>query len=199
MSSTLKSLCALADPTRLRPIVLLFFHCACLVGFSASAADRGYVATVNPIATRAGLDALKAGGNAVDAAIAAAITLGVVDGYNSGLGGGCFLLIRLADGRILAIDGRETAPAAAKRDMFLRDGKADADLSQTGPLAAGVPGQLAALSYASTHFGKLPLRRLLEPAALIAEQGFAVDRSYARISPTKPRHCGSFPPVAPCC
>ncbi len=177
MSATLKFLRALAEPTRLRSIVLLS---ACVIGSSAFAADHGYVSTVNPIATRAGLDALKAGGNAVDAAIAAAVTLGVVDGYNSGLGGGCFLLLRLADGRVVAIDGRETAPAAATRDMFLRDGKADTDLSQTGPLAAGVPGQLAALTYASSHFGKLPLRRLLEPAALIAQQGFIVDGTYAR-------------------
>ncbi|RXM20435.1 gamma-glutamyltransferase, partial [Citrobacter sp. AAK_AS5] len=84
------------------------------------------------------------GGNAVDAAVAAALTLGVVDGHNSGIGGGCFMLIRRADGSILAIDGREMAPAAASRDMYLRAGKSDPTLSQTGALAAGVPGSLAA-------------------------------------------------------
>lgn len=162
-------------------------------GAPVMAADRGYVASVSPVATRAGLEALKSGGNAVDAAIATAITLGVVDGHNSGLGGGCFLLIRLADGRIFAIDGRETAPAAATRDMFLRDGKADVNLSQTGPLAAGVPGQLAALSYASTNFGKLPLRRLLEPAATIAEAGFRVDRGYARNLASSAEDLRKFP------
>jgi gamma-glutamyltranspeptidase / glutathione hydrolase len=177
MPEILKSLHAFAGPKRLRVIVLL---CAGLIGSPAFAADHGYVATVNPTATRAGLDALKAGGNAVDGAIAAALTLGVVDGYNSGLGGGCFLLIRLADGRVFAIDGRETAPAAATRDMFLRDGKAATDLSQTGPLAIGIPGQLAALSYASTNFGRLPIRQLLEKAADIADLGFILDRSYAR-------------------
>jgi len=164
-----------------------------LVVSQAWGADRGYVASVSPVATRAGLDALKAGGNAVDAAIATAITLGVVDGHNSGLGGGCFLLIRLADGRVFAIDGRETAPATATRDMFLRDGKADVNLSQTGPLAAGVPGQLAALSYASTNFGKLPLRRLLEPAAAIAEAGFTVDRGYARNLASSAEDLRKFP------
>ncbi len=164
-----------------------------LVVSQARGADRAYVASVSPVATRAGLDALKAGGNAVDAAIATAITLGVVDGHNSGLGGGCFLLIRLADGRVFAIDGRETAPATATRDMFLRDGKADVNLSQTGPLAAGVPGQLAALSYASTNFGRLPLRRLLEPAAKIAEEGFMIDRAYARDLATSAEELRRFP------
>ena len=68
------------------------------------------VATVNPVATDAGVAALDAGGNAVDAAIASALTLGVVDGFNSGIGGGCFILIHTADGKVIAIDGRETAP-----------------------------------------------------------------------------------------
>src|SRR5437870_8281571 len=101
---------------------------------------RGFVATVHPLATDAAVETFKRGGNAIDAAVAAALTLGVVDGHNSGIGGGCFLLIRLADGRLVAIDGRETAPAAATRDMFVRDGTAVPDLSLTGSLAAGVPG-----------------------------------------------------------
>src|SRR5947209_5210807 len=95
---------------------------------------RGIVATVHPLATDAAMAAFKKGGNAIDAAVAAALTLGVVDGHNSGIGGGCFLLMRLADGTLVAIDGRETAPAAATRDMFVRDGKAVPELSLTGPL-----------------------------------------------------------------
>src|SRR6187402_3769797 len=82
---------------------------------------KGAVASVHPLATDAGINALKRGGNAVDAAIATAITLGVVDGHNSGLGGGCFILIRAADGAVTAIDARETAPALATRDMYLKD------------------------------------------------------------------------------
>src|SRR6476469_5193968 len=117
--------------------------------------EHGFVASVNEIATRAGINAMKNGGNAVDAAVATALTLGVVDGYNSGIGGGCFMLIHLKDGKFLAIDGREMAPAAATRDMFLRDGKADTDLSQTGPLASGVPGALAAYDAAIHKAGKL--------------------------------------------
>src|SRR5262245_43712284 len=95
-------------------------------------AARGVVATVHPLASDAGVEAFKRGGNAIDAAVAAALTLGVVDGHNSGIGGGCFLLIRRANGDLVAIDGRETAPMAASRDMFMREGKVDSRLSQTG-------------------------------------------------------------------
>jgi len=137
------------------------------------------VATVHPLGTDAGIEALKRGGNAVDAAIAAALTLGVVDGRNSGIGGGCFILIRLADGRLVAIDGRETAPQAATRDMYLRDGKPQPELSLTGPLACGVPGALAAYDHAVRHHGRLTLHELLLPAAEIAERGFPLQASYA--------------------
>lgn len=137
------------------------------------------VASVQPLATEAGVAAFEAGGNAIDAAVATAVTLGVVDNHNSGLGGGCFILIHLADGTLVAIDGREEAPAAATRDMFLRDGEADPELSQTGPLAIGIPGALAAYDLAVTKYGKLPLKELLLPAAKIAEQGFPIDRIYA--------------------
>src|SRR3989441_7174786 len=81
---------------------------------------RGIVATVHPLATDAAIETFKNGGNAIDAAVAAALTLGIVDGQNSGIGGGCFVLIWPADGKFVAIDGRETAPAGATRDMFVR-------------------------------------------------------------------------------
>jgi gamma-glutamyltranspeptidase/glutathione hydrolase len=138
------------------------------------------VATVHPLATDAGVAAFERGGNAIDAAIAAALTLGVVDTPNSGIGGGCFILIRKADGTFAAIDGREVAPAAAERDMFVRDGQADPQLSQTGPLAVAVPGALAAYDAALAKHGKLALADLLRPAAEIAERGFPLDRVYAR-------------------
>ena len=130
-----------------------------------AAPRKGLVATVNPVATEAGLQALRDGGNEVDAAIACALTLGVVDGHNSGLDGGCFMTLRLADGRLITLDGREMAPAAATRDMFLRDGKVDSRLSQDGALSVGIPGEFATLAYASTNYGRLPLGRLLEAAA----------------------------------
>jgi gamma-glutamyltranspeptidase/glutathione hydrolase len=152
--------------------------------FALSAEDktfqRGVVATVQPVATIAGVNAFRRGGNAVDAAIAAAITLGVVDQHNSGLGGGCFILIRRANGKVLAIDGREMAPAAASRDMYLRAGKPQPELSQTGPLAVGTPGALAAYDLALQRAGRLKLADVVSPAADVAEEGFALDRNYAR-------------------
>ncbi len=143
--------------------------------------EHGAVASVNEIATRAGINALKHGGNAVDAAVATALTLGVVDGFNSGIGGGCFMLIRLQNGKFLAIDGREMAPAAATHDMFLRNGKADSDLSQLGALASGVPGSLAAYEAAIRQCGKIPFREHLLNAAKVAEDGFPVTRHYANV------------------
>ncbi len=154
----------------------------CCVGQASAGpatAKDGMVATVHPLATQAGIDAFKRGGNAIDAAVAAALTLGVVDTHNSGIGGGCFALIRLADGTVLALDGREMAPGKATRDMFIRDGKADPKLSQTGALAIGVPGSLAVYDYALKHGGKLTLADLIDPAALIAEQGFEIDAAFA--------------------
>ena len=142
-------------------------------------AAHGTVATVHPRGTDAGVQTLQRGGNAVDAAVAAALTLGVVDGRNAGIGGGCFILIRRADGSVVAIDGRETAPTAATRDMYLRDGKPEPELSLTGPLASGVPGALAAYDHALRHHGRLKLRDLLLPAAEIAETGFVIQPAYA--------------------
>lgn len=142
-------------------------------------AERGMVATVHPMATEAAVEVFRNGGNAIDAAVAAGLTLGVVDGYNSGIGGGCFIVIRSADGRIVAIDGREMAPAAAHAEMYIVDGKGDTSLSQMGALASGVPGALAAYSRAVEDFGKKPLKDLLATGIRIAEEGFPLTASYA--------------------
>lgn len=144
-----------------------------------SAEQTGVVATVHPLASDAGVNAFENGGNAVDAAIAAALTLGVVDNHNSGLGGGCFILIRTPDGKLLAIDGREEAPAAATSDMYVRNGEVVARLSTVGPLASGVPGALAAYELALEKAGELSLSDVVLPAAHIAEEGFPIDRIYA--------------------
>lgn len=158
---------------------------ACLVMpavFAAAPAQgtRGVVSSAHPLATQAGLDVLKAGGNAIDAAVAAGLTLGVVDGHNSGIGGGAFMLIRRANGEFVALDGREMAPAAAGRDMYLRNGKADTSLSQTGALASGVPGAVALYAQAVREYGRKRLAPLILPAAKIASDGFAIDAGYAR-------------------
>ena len=117
-----------------------------LILFSSplNSAPGGAVATVDPIATDAAIHVLKNGGNAFDAAVAVGLTLGVVNGYNSGIGGGCFVVVRLANGKVITLNGRARAPAKAHRDMYLRNGKADTNLSQTGALAIGVPGALKA-------------------------------------------------------
>src|SRR5882724_1427912 len=140
---------------------------------------NGMVTSVHPLATEAGVRVLQQGGNAVDATVAMALTLGVVDGENSGIGGGCFVLIRRPNGEVIAIDGRETAPVGASRDMFVRNGKALGQLSQTGALASGVPGCLAAYDFAVTHYGRKRLKELILPAADLAEKGFALSTGYA--------------------
>ncbi len=175
-------------------LILPFFCliCAGLCPCSLSAEDRlsghhhatsqtNMVATVDSHATQAAIAAMEDGGNAVDAAVAAALTLGVVDGYNSGIGGGCFILIRSADGKITAIDGRETAPAAAHRD-FYRDafGKLQPLASRNGPRAVGVPGALLALEEALKLHGKKSLSELILPAAKIADDGFEVSETLSK-------------------
>ncbi len=173
-----------AGKVRKRFFPLAFFCALCahlLAGLplGASVAERGMAATVHPLATDAAVDAMRRGGNAVDAIVAAGLTLSVVDSHNSGLGGGCFLVIRRANGEVVAIDGREIAPAKATRDMFLRDGKAVAELSQTGALASGVPGEVAAFHQAVTKFGKLPWKDHCLTTAKLADTGFPVTRTYA--------------------
>lgn len=138
---------------------------------------RGMVATVQALATDIGVKVLKEGGNAIDAAVASALALGVVDGHNSGIGGGCFILIRTGEGKVLAIDGRETAPGKATKEMFLKDGKPQPEWSQTGPLASGVPGALAAYQMALNKCGSKSLKDLVAPAKHLAAEGFEISRA----------------------
>ena len=140
---------------------------------------KGMVASVHPLATEAGVSALQRGGNAIDAAIAVGLTLGVVDSHNSGIGGGCFILIRRADGQFFAIDGREMAPSGASRDMYLRNGQPDPKLSQVGPLAVATPGAIAAYALALKQHGRLSLEDVILPAAKLAEDGFVINQPFA--------------------
>ncbi|MDG1890339.1 MAG: gamma-glutamyltransferase [Verrucomicrobiota bacterium] len=142
------------------------------------ASGKGVVAAGHPLAAEAGLAAFRKGGNAVDAAVATGLTLGVVDGFNSGIGGGCFLMIHTPQGEIIGLDGREMAPSEAHRDMYLLDGKVRRQASLTGALAVGVPGALAAFDVALDRYGRLSLQDLLLPAAEIAEKGFRVNQTF---------------------
>lgn len=165
--------------------------------FAADAAfPKHAIATVQPLATEAAQQAFEKGGNAIDAAIAAGLTLGVVDGHNSGIGGGCFFVIHAADGTVTCIDGRETAPAKAQRDMYLVGGKLDDEGSKTGALASGVPGYLKACAAAQTKHGKLKLADVLLPAAEIAEKGFPIDEVHARKLAATAAKLAKFPSSA---
>ncbi|MGQ0619094.1 MAG: gamma-glutamyltransferase [Panacagrimonas sp.] len=140
------------------------------------------IASAHPLATEAGLEILAAGGNAFDAAIAVSSTIAVVEPTGSGIGGGGFwLLHRAADRFETFIDGRETAPRAAHERMFLgADGKVNAAASRDGALAAGIPGEPAALDHLARTYGRLPLARSLGPAIRAAREGFACDDKLAR-------------------
>lgn len=142
------------------------------------------VASAHPIATQAGMKVLREGGNAFDAAVAVSATLAVVEPYSSGLGGGGFwLLHRAADGREVMIDGRERAPGAASRTMYQdRHGNVVPDRSINGPLAAGIPGEPAALVHMAEKYGRLPLSVSLAPAIRAARDGFPVDEHYRRLA-----------------
>ena len=140
---------------------------------SAKAADQTMIAAANPHAARAGADILKAGGSAIDAAIAAQMVLGLVEPQSSGIGGGGFLLhYNATSGAIESFDGRETAPASATGDLFR---KADGTLmswpeAASGGLSVGVPGLLRMLELAHRRHGRLPWARLFEPAIQLADR-----------------------------
>jgi len=153
-------------------------------GCSHSAPPAAAVASAHPTATRAGQAILAAGGNAFDAAVAVAATLAVVEPYSSGLGGGGFwLLHRAADGKEVMLDGREKAPMAATRDMYLdQNGQVVPGRSMDGPLAAGIPGVPAALVKLAREYGKLSLKQDLAPAIQAAREGFLVTEHYRRMA-----------------
>jgi gamma-glutamyltranspeptidase/glutathione hydrolase len=141
---------------------------------------HGMVASSDRIASNVGLEVLKRGGNAVDAAVAVALALAVTHPSAGNLGGGGFMLIRMADGRAAAIDYRETAPQKASHDMYLGpDGKLVPNLSTAGYLASGVPGTVSGISLALSKFGKLGWPDVVEPARKLATDGFPVSYSLA--------------------
>ncbi|MDX9898927.1 MAG: gamma-glutamyltransferase [Spirochaetia bacterium] len=138
---------------------------------------KGVVAAAKPEASQVGIDILKRGGNAVDAAVATAFALGVLEPNASGLGGGGFMIIKLAKmPEAVVIDFRETAPAAATPDMFKygADGKVIGNASVVGGLASGVPGEVAGLLYALENYGKFKRDRVIAPSIELAEKGIPV-------------------------
>lgn len=160
----------------MRRAAALLLALAGLLPTGVLAEGRVAVAAAHPLATEAGLDVLAAGGNAFDAAVAVSAALAVVEPTGSGLGGGGFWLLGEGDtGRTVMVDGRETAPGAATADMY-RDAGDRASLD--GPLAAGIPGEPAALAHISRRYGDLPLSRALAPAIRLAREGFRIGQDY---------------------
>ena len=162
------------------PFIALCLLTFALPGFSFSpvAVRRGMVVSSEPLASEVGAGILRAGGNAVDAAVAVGFALAVTHPAAGNLGGGGFMLIRLASGEAVVVDYREQAPAAATRNLYLdAHGELIPEASTVGVRAAGVPGTVAGLALAEQKFGKLGLARVLAPAIHLAKRGFPV--SYA--------------------
>lgn len=144
-------------------------------GKSAPFAEHAMVVSASKLASDAGVEILREGGNAVDAAVATGFALAVVHPEAGNLGGGGFMLIRMADGRTAALDYREMAPMSASRDMYIGpDGRFNGG-SLKGPLASGVPGSVAGMTEALAKWGKLPLSTVIAPAIRLASDGFVVD------------------------
>lgn len=158
-------------------------------------ARHAMVASDHGLATQVGVDILRRGGNAVDAAVAVGYALAVTLPTAGNLGGGGFMLIHDAKtGRDSAIDFRETAPASAARDMFLDPrGEPDPRLSRHSHIAVGVPGTVAGLEHARKQFGRLPLGRLIAPAERLARRGFVVGDQLARQLDKRQDELGRWP------
>lgn len=143
-------------------------------------AESAMVVSPHPLSTKAGLDILQQGGNAVDAVIAVQFAMAVVYPRAGNLGGGGFMVLRQADGRVASLDYREKAPAGAHRDMYLDSlGQVIDGLSTEGHLAAGVPGTVDGMFAAHERYGKLPMSTLLAPAIRLAREGFRVTQEEA--------------------
>ena len=146
------------------------------------AKEKGLVVSAHPLASEAGAQILKKGGNAFDAAIATQFALAVVYPQAGNIGGGGFLVGYTKDGEKISLDYRETAPKNASRDMYLDEkGKANTDLSQNGRLAVGVPGSVSGMFYTHQKFGKLPMSVLIQPAIDLAQKGFALTEREANL------------------
>jgi gamma-glutamyltranspeptidase/glutathione hydrolase len=145
-------------------------------------AEHGMVVTAQHLATEAGVEVLRAGGNAVDAAVAVGYALAVVYPAAGNLGGGGFLTLQMADGRKTSFDFREKAPLAARADMYLdAQGKVREGASTQGHLAVAVPGTVAGLELALARYGTLPRARVIAPAIRLAREGYELDEGDVRM------------------
>lgn len=157
--------------------LILGLSCAHAASVAPAAAENGMVVTAQHLATHVGVDVLKSGGNAVDAAVAVGYALAVVYPAAGNLGGGGFMTIQLADGRKTFLDFREKAPLAATANMYLdKDGNVVPDLSAKGHLAVGVPGTVSGMEMALSKYGTKKRAEVIAPAIKLAENGFALEQ-----------------------
>src|SRR5579863_3002234 len=180
-------------------ILLLLVGTWLLGSQSAAAAVRpfhaahGIVVSFHELASRAGVEMMQAGGNAVDAAVATGFALAVVHSPAGNLGGGGFMLIRMVDGKTHFLDYREKAPAAAKVDMYLdAQGNVIPGASEIGYKAIGVPGSVAGMVFAEQNYGKLTLKQVMAPAIRLARDGYALTWGEARDF-QRDKYLSSFP------
>ncbi len=164
----------------------------------AETTNQAAVATAHPLATQAGIDILKQGGNAFDAAAAITASLAVVEPYSSGLGGGAFWLIhRASDNKQTMIDGREKTPMRGHKDMYLdKSGNVIKGLSLNGPMAAGIPGVPAGIEHLVKHYGRLSLKEVLTPAIDQANNGFPVTGRYQKLMGFRSKVVRNYPEAA---
>ncbi len=164
----------------------------------AEPTKQAAVATAHPLATQVGINILKQGGNAFDAAAAVTASLAVVEPYSSGIGGGAFWLIHHAsDNKQIMIDGREKAPMRSRKDMYLdKAGNVINGLSLNGPMAAGIPGVPAGIDYLVKHYGRLSLKEVLAPAIKQAKYGFAVTERYRKLMGFRSNVIKQYPETA---
>jgi gamma-glutamyltranspeptidase / glutathione hydrolase len=170
--SSVARLCA-----RSLSLALVVLQAACTAAVAQpTRSQQGMVAAAHPLASQTGLAMLKQGGNAIDAAVATTLTISVVEPFSAGIGGGGFLLLRLADtNEIKALDFREKAPLTATRDLYLdHKGQVKPGASTNGHLAVAVPGTVAGLFEVHQKYGKLPWAQVVQPAITLAEKGVTV-------------------------
>ena len=181
----------------LRSITVVVMVCTAPLAFAGGShpehARHGMVVSVHELASQAGVEVMQAGGNAVDAAVATGFALAVVHPAAGNIGGGGFMLIRMNGGETHFLDYREKAPGKATEDMYWdKQGNVIPNLSTLGYKAVGVPGSVKGMVYAEQHFGKLGLKRVIEPAIRLARDGFRLSWGDAK-SMTQDKGLAQFP------
>jgi gamma-glutamyltranspeptidase/glutathione hydrolase len=185
------------SPHKLLILLLMALPMVAAAPFAAASnypvhAQHAMVVSVHELASQVGVEIMQAGGNAVDAAVATGFALAVVHPPAGNIGGGGFMLIRMADGKTHFLDYREKAPATATRDMFLdAQGNVIEGATEIGYKSIGVPGSVAGLVYAEQKYGKLTLKQVMAPAIRLAREGYAL--SWGEAADLHDRHLAEFP------